>query len=132
MKVYTNKGLELEITIEAGAIDFHSAAGLEASFSTEFNNNGLEITVEDVRISEQRKGIYSTIIDTLLLNDDFHDFLKASFEEDEEEVVEHAVFFSVLRSEEACNFWLKRGYGEAFNEHDHSMGQQEPIEIGLF
>lgn len=131
MKVYTKNNFELEIRIDADceSVDFYSFNGLEASFNAEMNHFDLELTVEDVRISEQRKGIYSTIIDTILFNDDFHSLLKKYFEEEE---VENACFKSFLRSEQACNFWLKRGYGEVYNEHDYLEGQQEVIEIKIF
>lgn len=131
MKVYTKNNFELEVRIDADceSVDFYSKNGLEASFNAEMNYSTLEVTVEDVRISEQRKGIYTCIIDTILFNDDFHSELKNAFED---EGIEWASFMSVLRSEQACKFWLKRGYGEEYNEHDHSEGQQEVIEIKMF
>ena len=131
MKIYTKQNFELEVKIDAGSesIDFYSVNGLEASFNAEMNYTTLEITVEDVRISEQRKDIYSSIIDALLFNSDIHSELKESFKEEE---IENANFKSLLRSEQACNFWLKRGYGEEYNEHDHQEGQQEVIEIEMF
>ncbi len=132
MKVNTEKGFQLQFRIDADAesIDVYNRNGnLEASFNAEPNNYLLEVTVEDVRISEQRKGIYTTIIDTILFDEDFHSLLKLEFEEYE---IENASFKSVLRTEQACNFWLKRGYGEEYNEHDHENGQQEPIEIEMF
>tara|TARA_R110000851_G_C12748910_1_gene531764 strand:- start:146 stop:544 length:399 start_codon:yes stop_codon:yes gene_type:complete len=132
MKVLTDKGFELEIRIDADAesVDFYNSNGnIEASFNAEPNDCLLEITVDDVRISEQRQGIYSAIIDAILFNEDFHSLLMSDFEEYD---IENACFKSVLRSENACEFWVKRGYGESYDEHDHQNGQQEVIEIEMF
>ena len=130
MIISTIKGFELEIRIDADceSIDFYNTDGnLEASFTAEPYDYVLDIKVEDVRISKQREGIYTEIINTILFNDTFHDLLKSEFEE-----IETASFTSSLRSEQACNFWTKRGYEVSYNETEHQNGEQELIEINLF
>lgn len=127
---HNNKNVELRI--DEDCVDIY----IEESFIGSFNLNKDDYEEEDGGYiylipeaidfqSYQRQGFYSKIIDTILS----YNFLN----ELKEKVSENAkfVFKSVKRTEKACNFWLKRGYGEEYNEEEHMNGDQDEIEIEL-
>tara|TARA_R110000744_G_scaffold166252_1_gene283306 strand:+ start:52 stop:447 length:396 start_codon:yes stop_codon:yes gene_type:complete len=127
---HNNKNLELRI--EGDCVDIFIEDSFVGSFDLnkddyDYNDGGyIYLIPEAIDFqAHQRQGFYSKVIDTVLS----YNFLQ----ELKSKVSENAKFSfkSVKRNENACNFWLKRGYGEEYDQDDHNNGDQEEIEIEL-
>lgn len=101
---------------------------VDGKFIGGFNIQECEIIPESIDLESlglARKGIYGFVIDTITDNEQFKQELFEVTGNNDFELC------SYLRSEAACNFWLKRGEGEEYNEEDHLNGDQETIRITL-
>ena len=127
---HNNKNLELRI--EDDCVDIFIEDSFIGSFDLnkddyDHNNGGYIFLIPEAIDfqSFQRQGFYTKVIDIVFSYD-----FKCELENNISDNCKF-IFKSVKRTEKACNFWLKRGYGEEYNDEDHTNGDQEEIEIEL-
>jgi hypothetical protein len=132
MKTFYNNS-EIELRVAEDCIDIYLNDQHAGDFSIEMDNDYAVVipgAIDFENINKARQGFYTFVIDAIL-EGELNDEISEKIQEELEIEVEGFIFRSVLRTEKACNFWVKRGYNVPFCEEEREKQEQEAIEINF-